>query len=128
MERILLLDAPCSTENIECKNNELVTCAALSKYRNRNSLNDLVYASTPQLQNFPVFPWTGGLWTKKIWKLIILNKRSNNLISLLNNVLEEMTGQTGRVQTPSIKNKVPEKRKIIFTCKLNCMIANMEWI
>ena len=53
MERILLLDACCSAEDIECEGNELVACAT-SKGRPAES-----------------FPWTGGLWTKKFGIFLI---------------------------------------------------------
>ena len=66
------------------------------------------------------FLWTGGLWTKNISKLMMLTgKLTNNLVTLLENVLEDMKGQKD-VRIPSIKNEIPEKQKIIFTCKLNC--------
>ena len=105
MERILLLDAPCSAENIKCEPNELVACAS-SRGRHPD----------------PRFLWTGGLWTKKIWKLMMLTgKLTNNLVTSLENVLEDMKGQEDEdVQIPSIKNEIPENQKIIFTCKLNC--------
>lgn len=96
MERILLLDACCNTENIECEDNELVACAASKQYPGQN-----------------IF-WTSGTWTKELW--IMLNeKKTCDLVAVLMDVEEVMLGK-GINQFPNFKNEV--NREIKFEkCK-----------
>ena len=103
MSRVLLLDACCSAENINCEENELVACAA------SDSCSALSY------------PYTGGCWTKELCGMFDNEMQNCDIEELLNSVKNKMNetlypcpdGSGAKYLFPSFR-KGNLTKKIIF--------------
>ena len=105
MSRILLLDACCSAENVNCEENELVACAGSETFGTLSK------------------SCSGGFWTMEFCSEFNHNKCGCDIVELLHSVKMKMNSRqypSGNLEKtthlfPTVKNNL--QRKIFFINK-----------